>query len=108
MRKCLLPLNALEVHAKGAVGGTADVDASGWVDFLANGALRRVVLQDIRNEGLLSTGPNGTGKQTDPRLAQTKPNTVSFTTLTTDAKGPEARRDTNIIVMLPFCRPFTK
>ena len=75
--------------------------------FLENGALRRVVLQDIRNEGLLATGPNWTGKQTDPRPAQTEPNNVSFT-LTTGAKGPEARRDTNIMVMLAFCRPFTK
>ena len=36
-------------------------------------ALRRVVLRDIRNEGLLPTGPSWTGKQTNPRPAQTKP-----------------------------------
>ena len=47
---------------EGAVGGTVDVYASGWVDVLEKGASPRVVLQHIRNEGLLSTGPSWTGK----------------------------------------------
>ena len=45
-----------------AVGGAADVDASGWVDIFGNGALRRVVLEDIRNERLLPTDSSWTGK----------------------------------------------